>query len=146
MRRLALLAAIAWAAPAFAQNAPRLLEIGHDHIYNLEYDEAIATFERAIGSSPDVPDLHNALAEALVFREMYRNGALESELVSGNNSFLRRPKLNPSAETEKRFFDALAQATALAEARLAKNARDTDAMYALGITCGLRANYLWVVR
>ena len=77
---------------------------------------------------------------------MFRNGALESELVSGNNSFLRRPKLNPSPETEKRILDEIAKAMALADARLKQNPNDTAAMYAEGISYGLRSNYFWVVK
>ena len=50
------------------------------------------------------------MAQSLIFREMYRNGALESELVSGSNSFLRRPRLNPSPGTEKRILDEIARA------------------------------------
>ena len=123
-----------------------LVKDGYDHFYNLEYDSSIADFEKAIAASPDDPDLHNHLAHAIVFKEMYRNGALESELVSGTNSFLRRPKLNPSPETEKRFLDEVSKAMTLAEARLKKNPRDTAAMYSLGISYGLRSNYYWVVK
>ena len=64
---------------------------------------------------------------------MFRNGALESELVSGSNSFLRRPRLNPAPSTEKRFLDELAQATALAGAKLKSNPDDTGSLYAMGI-------------
>jgi tetratricopeptide (TPR) repeat protein len=77
---------------------------------------------------------------------MFRNGALESELVSGSNSFLRRPKLNPTPETEKRILDEIAKAMALADARLKQDPKDTAAMYASGIAYGLRANYYWVVK
>jgi tetratricopeptide (TPR) repeat protein len=132
--------------------APRLLAQesvaaqGFDHFYNLEYEQAIADFEKALEQSPDSPDLHNHLAECIVFREMYRDGALESELVSGNNSFLRRPKLNPAPETEKRFLAEIGKAMAISEARLAKNPNDTAAMYALGISYGIRSNYYWVVK
>jgi tetratricopeptide (TPR) repeat protein len=132
--------------------APRLLAQesvaaqGFDHFYNLEYEQAIADFEKALEQSPDSPDLHNYLAESIVFREMYRDGALESELVSGNNSFLRRPKLNPAPETEKRLLAEIGKAMALSEARLAKNPNDTAAMYALGISYGIRSNYYWVVK
>ena len=132
--------------------APRLLAQesvaaqGFDHFYNLEYEQAIADFEKALEQSPDSPDLHNHLAESIVFREMYRDGALESELVSGNNSFLRRPKLNPAPETEKRLLAEIGKAMALSEARLAKNPNDTAAMYALGISYGIRSNYYWVVK
>src|SRR5690242_14820265 len=130
------------AAPVCAQS---LTEEGFSHFYNLEYDEAIGCFEKAIAQNPNSPDLHNHLAQTLVFREMFRDGALESELVSGNNSFLRRPKLNPSPETEKRFLSEVSKALALADAQLKKNANDTAAMYAMGIAYGLRSNYYWVV-
>ena len=123
-----------------------LIDEGFNHFYNLEYDQAIAVFEKAIAQNPGLPDLHNHLAQSLIFREMFRNGALESELVSGNNSFLRRPKLNPTPETEKRILDEIAKSMALAEARLKQNPNDTAAMYALGIAYGLRSNYFWVVK
>jgi tetratricopeptide (TPR) repeat protein len=132
--------------------APRLLAqesvaaSGFDHFYNLEFDQAAADFEKAILRNPNSPDLHNHLAQTIVFREMFRDGALESEMVSGTNSFLRRPKLNPAPETEKRFLDEIGKAMALSEARLAKNPNDTGAMYALGISYGLRSNYYWVVK
>ena len=142
--RLPLLALMALAPGLAAQEA--VVADGFNHFYNLEYDQAIADFEKAIAQSPNSPDLHNHLAQTIVFQEMYRNGALESELVSGSNSFLRRPKLNPAPETEKRFLDEIGEAMALSQARLAKNPNDTGAMYALGISYGLRSDYFWVVK
>ena len=142
--RLLPLALLLFLAPLEAQNA--FVEEGYDHFYNLEYDECIADFQKAIAQTPSDPELHNHLAKAIVFQEMYRNGALESELVSGTNSFLRRPKLNPSPETEKWFLGEVAKAMDLAQARLSANANDTKAMYALGIAYGLRSNYYWVVK
>ena len=132
--------------PWIAAAQESLVARGYNHFYNLEYHEAIADFEQAIRQNPDDPELHNHLAQAIVFQEMFRNGALESELVSGTNSFLRRPRLNPSPETEKRFLDEVSKAIALGQARLQKNPKDTAAMYALGISYGLRSNYFWVVK
>ncbi len=123
-----------------------LVERGYSHFYSLEYDQAIADFKAAIAAHPNDPELHNHLAEAIVFQEMYRDGALESELVSGNNSFLRRPKLNPTPQTEKWLLDEVAKAMALAQARIDKNPNDAAALYALGISYGLRSNYYWVVK
>jgi tetratricopeptide (TPR) repeat protein len=143
MPKLALLLALI-ASPLGGQQAP--IDEGFTHFYNLDYDRAIAVFEKAIAQYPGLPDLHNHLAQTLIFREMFRNGALESELVSGSNSFLRRPKLNPSPETEKRILDEIAKAMALADARLKRNPNDTAAMYASGIAYGLRSNYFWVVK
>jgi tetratricopeptide (TPR) repeat protein len=139
-----MLALIALASRLWAQES--VAAEGFDHFYNLEYEQAIADFEKAIALNPNSADLHNHLAQTIVFREMYRNGALESELVSGTNSFLRRPKMNPAPETEKRFVDEIGKAMALSEARLAKNPNDTGALYALGISYALRSGYYWVVK
>jgi len=143
MLRLVLLLVL-MASPLGGQQP--LVDQGFTYFYNLDYDEAIAVFEKAIAQDPGQPDLHNHLAQTLIFREMFRNGALESELVSGNNSFLRRPKLNPAPETEKRILDEIAKAMALADARLKQHPKDTAAIYASGIAYGLRANYFWVVK
>src|SRR5574340_576832 len=123
-----------------------LVERGFDHFYNLEYDQAIADFETAAALDTSSPDLHNHVAEALVFREMYRGGALESELVTGNNPFLRRAKLQASPEVEKRFFKEIDIAMSLCRARQATNANDVRALYAMGIAYGLRANWNFLVR
>jgi tetratricopeptide (TPR) repeat protein len=143
MLKFALLLALA-ASPLGAQQS--LIDEGYAHFYNLEFDQAIAVFEKGIAQYPGLPDLHNHLAQTLIFREMLRDGSLESELVSGNNSFLRRPKLNATPETEKRILDEIAKAMALADARLKQNPKDTAAMYASGIAYGLRADYYWVVK
>jgi tetratricopeptide (TPR) repeat protein len=144
MVKFVLILAVMAASLAGAQQS--LVEEGYSDFYNLDYDQAIAVFEKAIARDPADPNLHNHLAQALIFREMYRDGALESELVSGNNSFLRRAKLNPSPEVEKRTLEEIGTAMALSEARLKQNPKDTAAMYADGIAYGLRANYYWVVR
>ena len=136
---LVLFAAAVWLP---AQN---LLDEGWDHFYNLEYDAAIGDFQRAIAQDPNSPDLHNHLAEAIVFKEMYRNGALESEMVSGNNSLLRRARMMPSPATRTQFLSEIDKSLNLASARLKKNPNDAAALYAQGIAYGLRSDYFWVV-
>ncbi len=140
--------AISGGSPAtkLVPNVQTLVQQGYDHFYNLEYSDAIADFQKAVDLDPDDPDLHNHLAEAIVFQEMYRDGALESELISGVNSLIRQPKLNPAAVTERRLLDQVALAIAIGEQRLNKDPTDVDALYALGIAYGLRASYYWVVR
>lgn len=132
------------AAPLTAQRAT--LSKGLQHFYNLEYDEAIAAFREQIALQPEEPAAHNQLAMAILYRELYRSGALETELVSGGNPFLRRPKMNPSPESEKQFFSAIQRSMDLSQARLNKDPRDTHALYTLGVAHGLRANYNFLVR
>src|ERR1700693_6296584 len=87
---------------------------GLDHFYNLEYDQALAEFETAGQQDAQAIGPHNHVAETLLYRDMYRNGALETELVSANNPFLRRQKLNPSPEVEKRFDGEIQKALDMA--------------------------------
>lgn len=142
--RVTLLAAGFLAVRLFAAN--NLVDQGYDHFYNLEFDEALADFNQAIASDPHNPDLHNHAAETIVFKEMLRDGALESQLVTGNNSMLRRAKLNPSPETQRMFLNEIQTASSLEQARLRRNPKDTGALYAEGITEGLRANYYFLVQ
>lgn len=138
--------ALAFSAVAMALAAQDPLTIpGFQHFYNLEYEGAIADFQQEIADHPKDPNAYNHLAQTVLYRELYRTGALESELVTGTNPFLRRPKMNPNAADRKQFDDLLGKAMQLSQARLAQNPNDTDALYALGVAYGLRANYRFLV-
>jgi tetratricopeptide (TPR) repeat protein len=132
------------AASAAFQPAP--LSRGFQHFYNLRYEDAIAEFSREAQAHPSDPGAFNHLAQAILYRDMFRGGALESELVSGANPFLRRPKVDASPEDQRRFDGAIGRAMQLAQARLKFNPSDTGALYALGVSHGLRANYDFLVR
>lgn len=131
---------------ATAAHAQDLAASGFAHFYNLEYEEALVDFRALEAKDSSVPDLHNHIAQTLLFREMYRSGALESQLVTLSDPFLRREKMNPSPEDEKEFNAAISRAMELAEARIETNPRDVRAHYALGVSYGLRANYKFLVR
>jgi tetratricopeptide (TPR) repeat protein len=117
-----------------------------DHFYNLEYDQAIAELEKGVATDPSSSDLHNHIAQCIQFREMFKVGALESELVTGANSFLRRPRIDTTPEVEKKFFDEIQKALDLAQAHLNANPNDAKALYSLGVTYGLRGNWNFLVR
>lgn len=119
---------------------------GFEHFYSMEYEQAIAVFQKEIAARPNDPAGYNHLAQALLYREMDRAGALESELVTGNNPFLRRGKIAASPAEQKRFDDAIARAIALCEARVQANAGDVEAVYLLSVAHGLEANYNFLVR
>ena len=124
----------------------QLIKDGNEAFYNLDYDQSLADYEKALASDPSNPILHNHVAHALLYRELFRDGALESELVSGNNSFIRRPKLEPPPDVEKRFFAEIDKSMQLCQARIAKNSRDVVALHALSVAYALRANYGFLVR
>ncbi len=119
---------------------------GWDHFYNLEYREAIQVFEQALAASPQAPENHNYLAQAILYQELYRLGALESELLTGNDHFTRTEKLRPDAAEEARFRASVSKAMDLAQARLGADPNDPDALYALGSSYALRTNYEFLVQ
>ncbi len=124
---------------------PPALTTGFDHFYNNEYDQALTIFEEQVKAHPDDATGYNAVAQAILYREMYRDGALESQLVTGSNSFLRRSKMRISAEDKQRFDEAVDRASALSEQRLQQNPDDVNALYALAVAHGLQANFLFLV-
>jgi tetratricopeptide (TPR) repeat protein len=142
------LCALLLVVPLSAADVPvqQVIDQGNDAFYNLDFDQSIAGYENALAVEPNNPEFHNHLAHALLYREMFRDGALESELVSGNNSFIRRPKLEPPPDVERRFFAEIDRSMQLSQALVAKNPRDTYALHTLSVALALRANYGFLVR
>jgi tetratricopeptide (TPR) repeat protein len=115
------------------------------HFYNNEYDAAIVDFQKEVDADPTDPEAWNHLAQGILYREMFRNGALESQLVSGTNPFVRRAKMEVPPVVRERFTTAINKAMSLGEQDLEKNPKDIRAVYALSVAHGLRANYLFLV-
>src|SRR5882757_3238504 len=110
---------VSFLAAASVSSAGTVLEDAYEAFYNLDYDQALAGYEQALAAAPDDPGLHNHLAHTLLYRELFRNGALESQLVTGNNSFLRRARMEPPADVETRFFAAIDRSMATCQTRIA---------------------------
>ena len=114
---------------------------GFDHFYNLEYDKAIREFETAQQAHPSDPFAINHTLEAVIFKELFRIGALDTEAYAGD-SFLTKKLAAPlDPKVQVRVKQLSDQALALSQARLDKNPDDVDALYARGVTRGMRATY-----
>ena len=93
------------ACPVVAQEPT--VATAFEHFYNLEFDAALDGFTKLAERAPNDAQLQNHLGQTLLFREMLRAGALETELVTGGSAFLRLPKMNPSAADQRRFYAAI---------------------------------------
>lgn len=135
------------AQTAFSTTLPTdpLREEGFVQFYNNEYDRALSIFEEDARLHPSDATAFNSIAQAILYREMYRDGSLESQLVTGNNSFLRRPKMEVSPADKANFNNAVNRAISLSEDALARNPKDVFALYSLAVGYGLRANFLFLV-
>ena len=127
------------------QERPRTAE-GFEHFYNLEYDQALTDFRSCLPTDPANPNYQNHLAQAVLYREMFRGGALESELVSGRNPFIRREKLGFEQRGAEGIRLRDQEGMEIANARIAKNPERCAGALRLGVSHGLRANYNFLVR
>lgn len=117
---------------------------GFEHFYNMEYDAAIREFGKAEAAHPNDPFALNHLLTGIMFKELYRIGALDSELYA-NDEFLTSKQfpIDPKARAEiKELMD---RAQAASEARLQANPNDVDALYARGVTRAMRSTYTGLI-
>ncbi len=128
-----------------AQTPDATADAGFQHFYNLEYDDALSVFRAEAAANPNSPEPLNHVAQTILYREMFRTGTLETQMVTGNNPFLRRPEMKISKADEQELLDSLSRAITLADARLQKNPNDAEALYAEGVSYGLRSNYHFLV-
>lgn len=118
--------------------------VGFDAFYNQEYDKAIRQFELSLQAHPDDPFAVNHLLSGVMFKEMYRIGALDSELYA-KEQFLASKQLPMDPKVKARIDELTQRALSLEEARLKANPNDADASYARGVTRGLHATYLALI-
>jgi len=115
---------------------------GFDDFNNLEYDKANKEFEAALKAHPDDPFAVNHLLAGVIFQELYRIGALDTEAYASDN-FVTKKNLQPlDPKIQERVKQLSDQAFTLEEAQLQKNPNDVYALYARGVTRGLRATYM----
>jgi len=117
---------------------------GFDEFYNQEYDKAIHQFESSLQAHPDDPFAVNHLLSGIMFKEMYRIGALDSELYA-KEQFLASKQFPMDPKVKARIDELTQRALGLEEEKLKANANDADALYARGVTRGLHATYLALI-
>ena len=136
---------IAVAGSANAAGAPTAtaasLERGYHAMYNLDFPAAQAEFNAWQQQSPADPLGPVSEAAGLLFSELDRLGVLETQLFSDDSRFESRKKLAPDSATREKFQAALGRAETAASARLSKNPNDLDALFAMAMASGLRADY-----
>ena len=132
-------AAMAW-VPTRTNNDANTRK-GFDNFYNLDYDKSIREFEAALQAHPDDPFAVNHLLSALIFKELLRIGALDTEAYASDN-FLEKKYLYPlDPKVHDRVSQLSAHSIELSDALLAKNPNDVNALYARGVARGLKSTY-----
>jgi hypothetical protein len=136
-----LIAAAAGASAADIPSTSLSLDQGFHLLYELNFSGAHQVFASWQQEHPDDPMGPASEAAGLLFSEFNRLGVLESQFYVNDKAFDSRKKLAPDPAIYDRLNRALEQAESRARVRLAQNPKDRDALLAMTLASGLRADY-----
>ena len=118
---------------------------GFHSLYNFDFPDAQHEFAAWQALHPDDPVGFVAEASGYIVDEFDRLGVLEIQLLVRDSSFQSKKKLSPDPAIRAKFEKALQNAEERAHARLARDPRDRDALFAMTLGAGLRADYLALI-
>ncbi len=141
-------AGVCAAADPFNQTTFRpadpLNQVAFDRLYNLDYDVAVQDFEKVLSRHPNDPFAVNHLLSAVLVRELYRIGAMNTGEYS-NDSFVGKVHRPPDPAQKERIQQLVQQAEKLEDAELRRNPSDIDMLYARGVTRAQFAAYTGLI-
>lgn len=123
------------------ETVPSALDRGFRDLYDLNFTQAQKEFGDWQRQFPGDPIGPASQAAGLLFSEFQRLGVLEAQFYENDSAFSARKKLSPDPAVREQFDAALAHAESLARARLAHDPKDRDALFAMTLTSGLKADY-----
>ena len=118
---------------------------GFEALYNLDYDTARKNFKEIVRLFPDHPAGPQFLAAALWAQALNESRRLQSSLYN-TESFYEQKEDKPDPRMVEEFRGLTRTAAQLAKARLRRNPKDTEALYFLGATEGLKAAFATAVQ
>jgi tetratricopeptide (TPR) repeat protein len=113
--------------------------------YNLDRDQAIASYRAAIAADPQDARAHRGLASALWLSITFTRGNMTVDDYLGRVSKPTASTIPPLPETVAAFQETLNTAIGIARRQLAADPKNADAHYQLGSAIGLRASYIATV-
>jgi hypothetical protein len=122
-----------------------LVREAYQHFYDLDYPACAAQLEKLRAAHPGDPSAAAFLLETRVFEELYQQDLLDTTFYA-NDGFLTGKHPTPEdTAVRDRIFSLEEEVERDSEARLNKNSRDVDALYARGWARSLRAAYMAMV-
>ena len=114
---------------------------GAIELFNLDRDEAIATYREAIAADPNDGDAHRGLASALWMSITFRRGTMTVDNYLGRVSQQNVKMPPPPPEIAAEFQRAVAKAVEIGRAQVLASPKSPQARYQLGAAVAVRASY-----
>ncbi|MGH9786108.1 MAG: hypothetical protein ACRD88_18210 [Terriglobia bacterium] len=144
MLPLCLLALPGTAAAADAWSAPEI-ETGFRLLYELRFSDARSAFQSWRAENPNHPLGHATLAASYLFEEFHHHGVFSSEFFLDDKRLLGGITGQPDPGRRAEFLAANQRAQDLARQQLQKDARDSEALFALTMATGMMADYAGLI-
>ena len=138
---VALLTAASRASESSISASSPSLDQGFQLLYNLEFGQAHRVFLGWEQQHPGDPLGPACDAAGFLFSEFNRLGILESQFLENDKAFDARKKFDPDPKVRDQFNGTLDKAEVEAHARLTKDPKDPNALFAMTLSSGLRADY-----
>jgi hypothetical protein len=132
------------ALPAFAAS-PSSLDAALQRMYAFDFPAAHQTLQQTAAANPQDPLPVAFQASAWLFSELDRLGILESEFLTDDDKIAAKKKPAPDPAVRARFLKAVNDSDRLAQAALAANPNDRNALFALCIGQGVATDYMALV-
>jgi tetratricopeptide (TPR) repeat protein len=117
----------------------------YEHFYNLDYPGAVERFERIHEAHPGDPQATALLLNALIFQELYRLDLLDTTFYANDGFLTGRHATVEDPATRDRILGLADEAIHEADARIAHNPDDIDALFARGWVRSLKCAYIAMV-
>ena len=130
---------------AAASEQPASLDLGFHLLYNLDFTGAEKQFRSWQSQHPESPLGPAAEGAGLLFAEFDRMGILEAQFFADDSSFKEKKKPSPDPQLRARLDSVLGRSEELARKRLANSPQDADALFAMTMVYGLKADYAALV-
>jgi tetratricopeptide (TPR) repeat protein len=123
-----------------------LRQEGFNLLFNMEYEEARAKFDRMIEMDPEHPAGYIYLANSVWNHQLASRRLLQSRIYNRNNAFFRETTEQVEANMEKEFRENMSKGIRLAEKKLRTNQNDISSLYYLGVAKNIMAAYEATIR
>lgn len=126
-------------------NRDPLVRQAFEHFYNLDYPGAVERFDEVRRQHPGDPQATALLLDAVVFQELYRQDLLDTTFYANDGFLTGKHATQEDPKVRDRIFALADEAVHEADARLSRNNKDVDALYARGWARSLKCTYIAMV-
>lgn len=110
-------------------------------LYNYDFAGAHSILDEELRLHPDDPRIHAVRGAAYLFAEFDRQHILELAFFEDDDSVTDRRRVKSDPSVRDRLFKTTGEARRLALARLASDANDRDALFAMCMAVGVETDY-----